>query len=148
MTQSLTVRKPTQDDLQPIKQLFDRHKAELGFVLRPSLIKAIDMGEMFVASANSQLVGVVHYHHRRDHQTTLYHIAVESSARGNGIGCELVHALRAECISRGMDTISLKCPLELSANGFYEHIGFHRVLTETGKRRPLQIWRMFLESLG
>jgi hypothetical protein len=34
----------------------------------------------------------------------------------------------------------LKCPTELPANAFYEHLGLQLVACETGKHRPLNVW--------
>ena len=144
MSQRWDIRKPTQADLVAIKTLCDDHRIELGFVMRPSLVKAIDDRELFVAYSENMLTGLVHYHHRRDGQTTLYHIVVAPTQRSVGLGKALVEALRTECEAHKMKTILLKCPSGLAANDFYARIGFKHTLTEVGKIRQLQIWEMVL----
>ncbi|XWX02493.1 GNAT family N-acetyltransferase [Aggregatilineales bacterium SYSU G02658] len=131
--------KATLADLDGIKSLYDQHKRELGFVLRPSLVQAIESQELIII-ANDGLLGAVHYHHRCDGQTTLYHIAVDSNKRQLGVGRSLVNALRNECKTLKMEKILLKCPVELPANAFYKALGFKLVITETGKHRQLNIW--------
>jgi N-acetylglutamate synthase-like GNAT family acetyltransferase len=134
------------DDLDAIKKLCDAHRVELGFVMRPSLISAVKAKEVLIAYNTSSKVrvclGFVHYHHRRDLQTTLYHLAVNSEARMNGVGRGLVEALREEARDRQKNVIRLKCPETLPANFFYAKVGFVKVSTEPGKSRPLCVWEM------
>jgi len=136
------VRMAAEADLDGIKRLFDAHRNELGFVLRPSLVKSIQSHEMLVAVQGAVVLGAVHYHHRRDGQTTLYHIAVFSDFRRRKVGLGLVRALQAECQQRRARFILLKCPSELNANRFYEKAGFHLREKESGKHRALNIWIM------
>lgn len=139
-TRSLRIRKAQLGDLEAVKRLFDKHRAELGFVLRPALIKSIEGAEILVAVQASRVVGCVHYHHRRDGRTTLYHIAVEEHRRRTGVGAALIRALRDECDVRSASSIALKCPIELAANQFYKQLGFCLLRTETGKHRQLNVW--------
>jgi N-acetylglutamate synthase-like GNAT family acetyltransferase len=141
-----TIRKATLHDLNAIKLLADRHKEELGFVLRPALEKAIADQEIFVAAVDAEVVGFVHYHHRRDQQTTLYHIIVSEPNRLQGIGQALVNSLSQEASQFERKFVLLKCPQELPANHFYEDCGFVLVGTENGKRRSLNTWRLALGS--
>lgn len=134
------VRPAGERDINSIKALFDRHRIELGFVLRPSLAKAIELGEVLVAIRDRKIVGAVHYHHRREGQTTLYHIAVDSPYRSQRVGRALVTRLRKLCSQRGMMCILLKCPAELPSNIFYERIGFECRDREKGKHRELNVW--------
>ena len=139
-----TVRKATQDDLDAIKRLADEHRYELGFVLRPALAKSIQQGEMFVAENSKGIVGFVEYHHRRDEQTTLYHIAVQSDHQQLSIGRQLVEALIDNAVENNKQFIQLKCPFELAANKFYERLGFSQISTQPGKNRALAILRLSL----
>lgn len=129
-------------DLDSVKALCDQHRLELGFVMRPALATAIAAAEVITAWGDEGLVGLVHFHHRRDSQTTLYHLAVASPWRGAGVGRALVLALRADAHAHGKAAIRLKCPTTLAANAFYQHVGFTLVAVDPGKRRPLNIWEM------
>ncbi|MCU0496202.1 MAG: GNAT family N-acetyltransferase [Anaerolineae bacterium] len=134
------------DDLAAIKQICDQHRTELGFVMRPSLEAAIKAKEVIVARNRNDTmrscIGLVHYHHRRDQQTTLYHLAVSKETRLVGVGRELVFALRDEARKHQKTLIRLKCPETLPANLFYAKIGFVKVSVEPGKSRPLWIWEL------
>lgn len=139
---ALYIHQAALDDLDVVKRLFDANKTALGFVLRPSLIESIQRAELLVAYRDADFVGTVHYHHRRDGQTTLYHIAVNTTSRAAGVGRALVVALQQECILRGMHSIVLKCPQELPANQFYARVGFSHIRTDEGKYRRLNVWHM------
>jgi GNAT superfamily N-acetyltransferase len=140
----ITVRKATSADLHQIKRLADSHRHELGFVLLPALAKSIGRDELLVAVNSSALVGFVEYHHRRDAQTTLYHLVVDSEHRGLGIGRSLVETLVSEARKAGKSRIQLKCPADLKANSFYARVGFSRAGTKSGRKRELVLWRMDL----
>lgn len=141
---NIIIRKATENDLDAVKAIADAHRTELGFVRRPTLQEAIKRGEVIVAQSGESLVGFVHYHHRRDTQTTLYDIAVAPTFRLAGIGNILVTALIAEAQTLGKQVIILKCPAELPANGFYPRLGFKCQAEEPGKRRKLIVWRLSL----
>lgn len=145
-TQDWTIRKAELADLDDIKHIADRYKQELGFILRPVLARSIDQGELFVAINGEGIVGFTQYHHRRDAQTTLHNIVVQSNYRKSGVGQKLIEFLEAESRLREQTTIQLKCPVDLEANSFYEHIGYEKVDVEKGKTRQLNIWRKILTS--
>lgn len=134
------VRKAELDDLGPIKALADAHRHELGFVMRPALVRSIERNELLVAVDDTYVIGFLEYHHRRDSQTTLYHIAVSKKLRQLGIGRMLMEALRREALSVGKEVIRLKCPEALPANEFYERLGAQRIVVEEGKDRALVVW--------
>ncbi|MBK9232160.1 MAG: GNAT family N-acetyltransferase [Anaerolineae bacterium] len=93
---ALEIRKAMQSDIGILKALADAHKDEIGFILRPALAKSIDNREVFVVTLSGEPapVGFVDYHHRKDAQTTLYHIVVSPDYRGTGIGRKLVLVLQ------------------------------------------------------
>lgn len=135
----MNLRKAVLSDLDAIKRLYGQHSRELGFVLRPSLVKSIDLREIILAE-EMNLVGAVHYHHRLDKQTTLYHIAVASDRRREKVGRHLIEALLLESQQLQMQKILLKCPEELEANVFYAAVGFKLSGVEAGKHRRLNVW--------
>jgi len=144
-TSAYSVRKATPVDLDGIKALADAHKHELGFVLRPALARSIARGMLLVAENRSGLVGFVEYYHRRDGQTTLYHIAVVVDHRREGAGRALIDALCDEARCMGQRKIRLKCPEGLSAQSFYAQVGFRLVEWERGRRRALAIWERWFD---
>ncbi len=143
-TETLVIRKATPADLDAIKAIADAHRHELGFVLRPALAESIGRGEVLVAENHQGLIGFAEYHHRRDAQTTLYHIAVIPQCRQQGVGRALVNALCAEASALGKLTVFLKCPADLSARGFYACLGFEVLGEEPGNGRSLIVWTLSL----
>lgn len=117
-------RQATSDDLPWIKTMADRHKPEIGFVVRGALAAAIARGELLVVEG----AGFCHYHRRRDQWTTIYEIVSEQPGTGR---------LLLDAVAR---PLRLKCPVTLPANGFYAHLGGTRVRTEPGKSRALNVW--------
>ncbi len=141
------IRKAALKDLDAIKSLADVHKKELGFVLRPALASSIERDEMLVAENSRGVVGFVEYHHRQDEQTTLYHIAVCSDHRRQGIGQRLVEVLINDAVEHSKRYVLLRCPVYLEANRFYARLGFSQIGVDPGKQRQLIVWRLLL-SLG
>ncbi len=137
----VTVRKATRNDLDDIKALADAHRHELGFVRRPALSAAIDRREVLVTQKCGVFVGFLEYHHRKDWQTTLYHVAVKSEFRRQGIGRALMDALESEAHAEGKRMILLKCAEVLPANRFYERFGCQWVEREKTKKRTLLVWQ-------
>lgn len=143
----ITFRKALPDDIDKIKSLVDKHKTELGFIIRPALINSIKTDELIVAVGSvDDIVGLAHYRHRKDGQTTLYNIVVRSDYRRHAIGSTLVECLKDEAHSRGQHFILLKCPATLSANEFYKALNFELDTIEDGKKRTLNIWNLPLSE--
>lgn len=138
------IRPAKTTDIEAIKTIADAHRHELGFLRRPSLLASIDRQEIFVAAENGHIVGFVEYHHRRDEQTTLYNIAVQPDYRNQGIGQQLVEALKKDGLAHQKTFIYLKCPEDLSSNRFYRQLQFQLIETLPGKTRPLNIWQLDL----
>ena len=136
------IRRATVEDLDEIKVIADNNRKELGFVLRTSLQNSIINREIFVAERDKQVIGFVDYHLRKDHQATLYHIAVLADQRRQGVGRALLNVLRDEARKVGKQLILLKCPTDLLANYFYEAHGFQLVQTLNGRKRDLNIWQL------
>lgn len=139
------VLKAVPSDIDAIKSLVDNYKHELGFVLRPALLESIHRGEVFVATTGCEtLVGLVEYHHRRDEQTTIYHIVVSDEWRRRGVGNKLLAALKEESRDKNKSHILLKCPVDLPANDFYSRMGFQLIAVKNGRSRKLNVWKAAL----
>ena len=118
------VRCATVEDLIWVKAMADRHRHELGFVLRPALLEAIARQELLVVDG----LGFCHYHRRRDGWSTVYELCSEDH----------VGRLLLEAVPRPR---SLKCPEDNKhANRFYHLAGGHLAAIESGKRRRLFVW--------
>ena len=83
-----------------------------------------------------------HWHLRRDGQVTIREILVLPQKRGEGTGRKVVQLLSEV---PGATSIFAKCPEELDANGWYEHLGFECEGIETTRSgRGLKLWRLKL----
>lgn len=142
-----TIRLANAEDISAIKALVDQHKVELGFVIKSALLTSITRSELAIAVLKSgKLVGMVHYRHRKDGQTTLYSIVVDPVYRRQQIARTLVVYLRNSALARGQAFIALKCPEGLPANQFYHALGFELTGRESGKLRPLILWKLSLST--
>lgn len=125
----------TESELDLIKSLADAHRHELGFIVKKTIEEAIKLREIIYLPQ-----GFLHFHHRQDKVSTLYHLCVDKSCREQGIGRKLVSTWEAYSLECGIKKLRLKCPVDLTANGFYHHLGFTRVAVEAGKKRSLVVW--------
>ena len=151
---SPTVEMARMEHLPAVKRLADKHKRELGFINQAMLQKAIEVDSLLVATlmidateteqeqvgTEVGLAGFVHFYVRRDSVVTLYSIVVAQDYRQRGLGRRLFAELVRVACSRGKTEIRLKCPIELPANAFYEHLGLKIAGVEEGKHRPLKVW--------
>ena len=149
---SPTVEMARVEHLSAVKLLADKHKRELGFINLGMLQKAIESDSLLVATltidtietehagSDVGLAGFVHFYIRRDSVVTLYSIVVAQEYRQRGLGRRLFAELVRAACSREKTEIRLKCPIELPANAFYEHLGLKIACVEEGKHRPLNVW--------
>jgi ribosomal protein S18 acetylase RimI-like enzyme len=137
------------DDLAAVKAVADRHRTELGFILRPVIQASIQEGALWVARAGEggEIVGFVRFHHRLDKVTTIYDICVSHAARGRGVGRKLIAAVRAQALMAHHHALVLKAPEELPANDFYRALGFVDRGLERGRKRRLRTWMLPLDEL-
>jgi len=145
---NVLIRKAILSDIEDIKQLADSHRYEIGFIRRASLVRSIERREMLVVTNSTKMLGFVDYHHRRDAQTTLYHIVVVPDHRYEKIGALMFQKLAREAKALRKEFIQLKCPAELPANKFYESIGCRLLREEEGNSRKLQIWQSSIYRQG
>lgn len=110
-------------DLFWVKAMADRHRAEVGFVLRAALEDGLARGELLVAAG-----GFCHFHRRRDGWHTVYALVSEQSGTGSALLAAIPRPVR------------LRCPVTLAANRFYLRQGGALVAVEPGRRRPLNVW--------
>jgi len=131
------------EDLSGIKKLADKNSRLLGFNNRNKVIDQINKGYCLVAENADGIIGFALYHHRKkDDITTLYSICTEEKLRGQGIGMQLIEALKEDCLKTGHTCIQLKCPEKLLSNLFYAKKGFLHVGVEEKPTQNLRIWNL------
>ena len=128
------VRNARNSDVDLIKKIADANREEIGFVLRPIFEASVEQGELLVAVTNSQIVGFLRWHHRRDGWNTIYEICVDEGFRKSGIGAALLDQIPRP--------IRLKCPTDNKSNNFYRHIGYVLSGQEDGRKRRLNLWTL------
>jgi len=88
--------------------------------------------------------GFCHWHLRRDGQITIREIVIEQGEQGKGQGRAIIDRLRQV---PGAASLLAKCPTDLPANHFYQHLGFELEATETTPSgRKLNLWRLQLSQ--
>jgi GNAT superfamily N-acetyltransferase len=137
----MRVRWAQEKEIDAVKQLADRNRGALGFVVRGSLEERIRRSELLVAEIESAVIGFVTFHNRRDGWTTIHELCISKGHRRRGVGRILVNAVYQHAVRSGQRGLRLKCPIDLPANGFYARVGFTRVGVEGGKRRALAVWQ-------
>lgn len=119
------------------KFIANKFSRQLGFVNKAALEVSAKRGELEIVGEGS---GFCHFHHRRDGQTTIYSIAVESSEQGKGWGRLLLFRIICSAIESGNRSIIAKCPVDELANKFYQKQGFSLKEVLPGKKRALNVW--------
>jgi hypothetical protein len=77
-------------------------------------------------------------------QTTLYDIAVHGNYRRNGFARNLIYQIAQDSPH---DKIIAKCPVDLSANEFYQSTGWVKDKTQSGKKRDLNVYRFDINQI-
>jgi len=114
--------------------VFQEHRSELGFVNRAQC----EEKDLYTVERSGQTVGAALGNHCvRKPQTTLYELAVLPEYRREGIATELIRRMARDSPH---EKIVAKCPVDLSANEFYEDTGWQHIGKEDGKNRDLNIW--------
>jgi ribosomal protein S18 acetylase RimI-like enzyme len=130
-------------EINAIKKLVDKHKRELGFVLRATLLEGIRGKSVYVAreEESPRIIGLVHFRHKRDKTTKIYQICVDPIVRNSGVATDMLNRLAEEAQQRGQVCLLLKCPADLPANYFYPSYGFCLEGIHSGKQRRLFLWK-------
>ena len=140
MDYDITIRKATKEDLVQIKFLADLERKSLGFITRATILQSIEKQELIVAEKDNQVIGFQMYHHRIDHQTTLYKKTVQKAYRRLGIGRKLETFVLNEAKLMGQTIVRLKCPVDNESNHFHVAMGFDLVGIEKKTKRDLCLY--------
>lgn len=131
------------DVVAECKKISSKFSKELGFVNSAALNESASKNEVEVIPG----IGFVHFHHRRDGQTTIYSLAVLPEHQSQGWGRLLFYRVLGSLVEHrnhsgaGEFNILAKCPENLPSNEFYSHVGFKLTEVEKGKKRKLNIWK-------
>lgn len=142
-----TLQQASCSAIPDIKRIATNNKEALGFLSSAKVKDAIYRHNLLTIRDDNKVLGFVIYRHRkRDQQTTLYDICVDKEWRKQGLGRQLIEALKTECQNQHRSFVQLKCPVDLAANSFYKHLGFRHLGIEQGKIRQLNVWHLPLEE--
>lgn len=129
------IRRATPFDVERILEIARQYRDELGYVHPVPLREHIAAKTVLVVEWFGNVWGFVDYHARRDGWHTIYHIAVDKHMAGQGIGRNLLYAVPTP--------MRLKVTQDNArANAFYRGAGMQLAATETGKKRPLNIYEL------
>lgn len=126
------IRYASERDFEAVNRIARQWNTELGFVSRSAMAQSAEQFELYVAERDSQVLGFVRWHRRRDGWSTIYEIAVDRTHIGHGIGRALLEAVP---LPR-----RLKCTVDNAANEFYAHAGGTLARVEAGRVRQLNVW--------
>lgn len=94
-----------------------RYARGLRRVLRPPATAVASSPETVKAAVGEAVAGM---------SGEITHLMVRPDARGNGAGRELLLAAQQAALQAGLDELVLVTPPALSAQGFYEHLGWQK----------------------
>lgn len=126
------IRLATELDLVDIKRIANQNREFIGFVMKVSLMEAIQKKSLFVFVEESSVIGFVHYHPRKDGWHTIHELAVDKRFHHIGIGQQLFDSVPLPI--RLKTTVDNKIALN-----FYAKNGMSIIGIENGKKRKLTI---------
>jgi ribosomal protein S18 acetylase RimI-like enzyme len=114
----------TMENKEAIAKIWRKESAMLGALYMGALKERIEKGAVHIAVSGNNILGFVEYRKRRDGMSVVYHIAVEQTARGQGVGQALLNSL------------SLPIRLKVTSDNtqairFYERYGMERVAEDS-----------------
>ncbi len=123
----------SEDSIKEVQQLSRKFKQELGFVMLPSLKRAVEEKGLWLAYQDNKLVGFMNTHKRRDGITTIYEIAVDKDYQRAGVGLSLLTCVTGRLrVKTTQDNVI--------ANNFYLKNGFILIEVEEGRKRKLNVY--------
>ncbi len=140
------IRQADELECELIQRICNASKGAFGFVMLPALRKSCRKGELVVLEQENDIGGFIHFHDRRDGVRKIYEMGVAEKFRLSGCGRALIHYAVNTLPTNGK-SVQLKCPTELAANQFYEHLGFVELGVEKGRKRELRLWEFRIEEL-
>jgi ribosomal protein S18 acetylase RimI-like enzyme len=147
----LFTSKPTDEEVEAAILIRNKNFKALGFTPKAFYYVCRNRGEMLYAFALTKskspiVLGFCLFHIRRDHQMTIYEIAIDQAHRGKGFGKAMVEELKRLAAEKGVTCIFAKCPVELPSNAFYASAGFTKGIPLAGSKRALNSWSLRLRT--
>ena len=145
MTDAVTVRAMMVADLGAVRDLM----MQLGYDVAPDVLEARFAAvavqadhAVFVAETDGAVTGLVHVFARpaleKPVEAVVQSLVVESTARGSGIGRELMARAEAWAHDRGLGSVALYTTVtRTEARAFYAALGYNEVAQSALLRRKL-----------
>lgn len=134
VTKTLTIRQATMKDVDQMLEIINQY-AQQGLMLpRTKLSVCEHLQSFIVAHDGSTVIGVAGLHILWEDLAEIRSLAISESAKGMGVGKQLVLFLVEECRRLGINRV-----LALTyQKEFFEKCGFHIVAKET---LPQKVWK-------
>jgi N-acetylglutamate synthase-like GNAT family acetyltransferase len=120
---------------------FQMFRDELGFI---NTAQCREKTTVKISRDGQIVAGAICNHCVQKDQTTLYDIAVHENYRRNGFARNLIYQIAQDSPH---DKIIAKCPVDLSANEFYQNTGWVKDKTQSGKKRDLNVYRFDINQI-
>ncbi len=143
----ITVNPASVNDLIYIDHLQKNNAEELAFYPSQVFEREIENFRILLARVNNEPAGYI-YHGALSQQVKIHQACIEYDLRGQLYGSELVRHLIGLVRSYDGLSITLRCGSDISANGFWQAMGFYcQGITSGGIRRMRDInnWRYDLQ---
>lgn len=134
---------------QPAKyaeHLAAQHPRELGFLPRSVYPRALELGQLRVATHNDDPCGFL-LHGPFNKTLRIYQTCIEADLRRIQHGSEILETLLNEAIQKNVHQVSLWCADDLPANWFWKAAGFTHVANRTKSTREPRPQRRWLLEL-
>jgi GNAT superfamily N-acetyltransferase len=103
-------------------------------VIFEALSEACGRGELMLEDG-----ALCRFHLRRDGTLTVRELLVLPRRRGEGRARRIITHLLVRYRDAASRMVA-KCPADLEANGFWEHLGFRLARVQQGGRRTVNVW--------
>lgn len=143
----ITVQPATLDDLVFIDHLQKRNAEELAFFPKQVFEREVQNFRILLARVNGEPAGYI-YHGSIGTIVKIHQACIEYDLRGQLYGAALIRQLIALVDAANGSSITLRCGSDISANGFWQAMGFYcQGVTAGGIRRMRDInnWRYDLQ---
>tara|TARA_R110000796_G_C14385038_1_gene415708 strand:- start:46 stop:651 length:606 start_codon:yes stop_codon:yes gene_type:complete len=140
----LDIRYAVEDDLSYIDHLQKKNAEDLSFYPKVVFEREAKNNRILLALVNNQHAGYLYHGSILSHKPLKIHQAcIEYDLRGNWYGAGLVGTLEDIGKISYVDGISLRCGSDISANNFWQLMGFNCIDIQAGgvrRMRDINVW--------